>query len=210
VRILAFLLFAALLVPSAAQAEAVRVALVPIQVHAADGAAYMSEGLGDMLSARLERTGRVSVVRVRDQGAGGGLEAALEAGRKREADFVVFGSFTQFGTGASLDVQCAPVSSGPGAGTTREIFIQSGAVGEIIPQLEKVAEKISRYVATGVVAEANAAPGDSTTLRDLLRRVEALERHVQPSGPSAAASDAGGSMAATGGGAPDAGGSALP
>ncbi len=171
---------AATLAASGAQADRVRVALLPVVVHHAQSDhAYLSEGFADMLSARLERSGSVEVIRLQKEvPATTETEVAVEEGKRAGADYVVYGSFTQFGEGASLDMRCAPVAGGD----TRRVFIQSGSLGEIIPSLDVLAEK--RYlVARGEVPDggsdgpaAVAAGGES--YQDLERRVNALERAV--------------------------------
>ena len=169
-----------------------RVALVPIVVHSsASEPHYLSNGLAEMLSARLEKSGEISVVRVESKaGPTTRLDSVLELGRSAGADFVIYGSFTQFGQGASLDVRCAPLN-GSEPDPERRIFIQSGTVAEIIPQLDELAQKVARYVKNGAspaptpppvaepVAEAP-APGaaNAESYETLLRRVDALERAV--------------------------------
>ena len=168
-----------------------RVALVPIVVHSsASEPHYLSNGLAEMLSARLEKSGDISVVRVESKsGPTTRLDSVLELGRSAGADFVIYGSFTQFGQGASLDVRCAPLN-GSGSDPERRVFIQSGTVAEIIPQLDELAQKVERYVKRGdsppppppdaePAAEAP-APGAASaeSYESLLRRVDALERAV--------------------------------
>jgi hypothetical protein len=177
---------------AAAAAETARVVILPVVVHsAASDPSYVSRGLSDMLSARLEQLGGVDVVRV-DAGvpAIARLPEALAAGRDAGGDFVVFGSFTQFGDGASLDIQCAPVAEGGPA--ARSIFIQSGTMGEIIPKLDDLADKVARYVRGEPVRATAAATNGSATaeaLDDLKRRLDALERAVFP--PVAGATETG-------------------
>lgn len=158
-----------------------RVAILPVVVHSgAMDPRYLSEGFSDMLAARLEQLGGMRVLREDDaRAATTRLPEAIEHGRELEADYVVFGSFTQFGDGASLDVQCAPVR-GPDAATARTLFVQSGAIGEIIPKLDDLADKIAYYVlgeAGGKSAVAGRA-GTAAPIRDLIQRLEALERAV--------------------------------
>lgn len=167
-----------------------RVAILPVVVHSASpNPSYLSDGLADMLAARLEQLGGMRVVREDgDQTATTRLDQAVERGGALKADYVVFGSFTQFGDGASLDLQCAPVqSSDPAA--ARSLFVQSGAIGEIIPKLDDVADKVAYYVlgesaAKSAVGERtrNAAP-----LKDLVGRIDALERAVYGKGSAPAA-----------------------
>lgn len=181
------LLAALLLLGGAGRAAAapVRVALLPVTVHSSDSeSGYLSAGLASMLSSRLEQFDDVVVLRLdaaKDAGARG--DAAVEAARKAGAQFVVYGSFTQFGEGASLDLQCA--SAGEGGGDARRIFVQSGTLGEIIPKLDELAEKIHLHVSGGyrsAGSPAGAASGGSD-LASLESRVEALERTVFRTGP---------------------------
>jgi TolB-like protein len=181
---------ALLLASGAASAEPpARVALLPIVVHSnAPDSAYLSEGLADMLAARLEQTGGVSVIRVETNARTTKLPVAVEAARSAGADWVVFGSFTQFGSGASLDVRCARVAAEDGGGddegAARRVFIQSGSLGEIIPKLDALAGNLRRHVtgratlASSEGGEPEAAPLGAQALDELRRRVDALERAV--------------------------------
>jgi hypothetical protein len=126
---------------------------------------------------------------------------------------VLFGSFTQFGEGASLDLQCAPVAA-EAKGASPSIFIQSGTLGEIIPHLDQVAEKVGRHLmadgtATGAAPGSlppvgAAAPSDGGAISDellqdaiseleaLRGRVDALEERVfSPPVPMLPADDLG-------------------
>jgi hypothetical protein len=171
----------------------VRIVLLPISVYAADADTdYLSTGLAEMLAARLERYDGVAVVRpAADAVPPGGEAEALEAAGAFGADFVLFGSFTQFGEGASLDLRCAPVAkaSERGDAGSRRVFIHSGTVAEIIPKLDTLAEKVLRFAlgdaggARSVAEpEAGGAAGSGSAgdeaLADLRRRVDALERAV--------------------------------
>jgi hypothetical protein len=105
---------------------------------------------------------------------------AIEAGKAAGVDYVVFGAFTQFGAGASLDVQCAAVN-GPADAQARRIFVQSGTLGEIIPKLDELAAKIARYMTKageGGPVAAGAEPSNSGQLDELRQRVDRLERTV--------------------------------
>ena len=185
---------ASFLVSMDASAAPMRAALLPIAVHSADdGSAYLSAGLAEMISARLEQSGGVTVVLVPGPAVPStDLDQAVAAGRTAGADFVVFGAFTQFGAGASLDVQCAAVNA-EGEARPRRIFVQSGTLGEIIPKLDDLAAKIARFMTSGhreLPAAAGAAGSDGNELDEIRRRLDALERAVQvaPVKPPAAAS----------------------
>jgi TolB-like protein len=208
-----------LALPHAAVAARARVALLPIVVHSADAEpGYLKGGLAEMLSARLEQSGQISVIRLETgERSTTRLRVAIQAARAARADFVIFGSFTQFGDGASLDVRCASVGGEQGSGRppVRRIFIQSGTVTEIIPKLDDLAEKVARYVLGMPETPPASAAGPQSTespdpvaappptgvdsYGDLVRRVDALERAVYSgaagqgaeAGPSAGEGDKG-------------------
>lgn len=180
--------------PSAARAAEPSLLLLPFVVHSAEAPEYVRDGLSDMLSARFERIGGLELLQDEKIADGtSNLKKALALGRKAGADYVLFGSFTRFGQGASLDVQCAPVAGGSSREPLREIFVHSGSIGEIIPDLDELAGKVSRFArgenilappkpapAGGPAPSATPAPTASTDqieqdLSDLMDRVAALE-----------------------------------
>jgi len=188
-----------------ALAGSVRVALLPIVVHSAESdTSYLEKGLGDMLASRIERTPGLSVVQASGDDAGTTLhDAAMQAGRALDAEYVVYGSFTQFGTGASLDIRCTAVAlSEEDDSNPRQIFVQTGSTADIIPKLDKVAGKIGRYVLAGGGAEGAAVSAagaeasatasttvDSSELEELRERVERLENALYD--PAEAIGDSG-------------------
>jgi len=184
-----------------------RILILPIVVHsAAADASHVSSGLSDMIASRLEQSGRVVVDRPEGMElATSRIGDALREGRARGSDFVVFGAFTQFGDGASLDIQCIPatVANEAEAAAARRIFIQSGAVGDIIPRLDDIAGRLAAYVNAGrpepsgplPVAEGAPAgsspPPPSDTLREISDRLEALEEAVFGGGDASTAAQLG-------------------
>jgi hypothetical protein len=177
------------------EAGPARILILPIVVHSVSAdASHVSGGLSDMIASRLEQSRRVVVDRPDDaELATSRIGDALRQGRARGSDFVIFGAFTQFGDGASLDLQCIPVNvaSESEAAAARRIFIQSGTVGEIIPRLDEISGRLAAYVnagrpepvpsvagAEGVPAQAPPAPDSAAALRDLADRLEALEEAV--------------------------------
>jgi len=170
-----------------------RLAVLPIVVHSLEHKEYLQAGLADMLASRLGRVPGIAVVRVQGEGqATSDLETARGLGREVGARYVMFGSFTQFGEGASLDLRCAAVAADGEVGS-RSIFIQSGTLGEIIPQLDRVAEKVGRHIAIATAlpdatsgdlpAVGAGAPSDSglvpgELLQDALSELEALRGRV--------------------------------
>ncbi len=169
------------LLGSAAQAaSAPKLLLLPIVVHSAEDPEYLRNGLADMLAARFSRIGTIELIRPKDRVDGTtDLDEALKRGRKVGADFVLFGSFTRFGQGASLDVQCAPTDDARARNPLREIFVHSGSIGEIIPDLDDLAGKVSRFALGENVSPAapisSGFASGSADLQDVLSRVEALE-----------------------------------
>lgn len=165
--------------------------LLPIVVHSAEDPEYVRAGLADMLTARFARIGGLELVRPTTPLVGTtDFEQALKLGRKADADFVLFGSFTRFGQGASLDVQCSPTGEAKNRKPLREIFVHSGSIGEIIPDLDELAGKVSRFakgenvaatplgpIPSGTANAASSAPPDQN-LADLLVRIDALEASV--------------------------------
>jgi len=162
--------------------------LLPIVVHSAEDPKYLRAGLSDMLTARFSRIGALALVRNPEPDGLGttDLDEARELGRKAGADFVLYGSFTRFGQGASLDVQCAPTDEEMARAPLREIFVHSGSIGEIIPDLDELAGKVSRFAKGEIITPAAlAAAGGPAGLAppaegmaELTARVEALEAAI--------------------------------
>lgn len=148
------LVAAALLVGSAASAAPpIRVALLPVVVHSLDQQAYLRDGIGDMLATRLARDARLIVIAIGDpEQATTDPDLALQSAREVGASWAVFGSFTRFGEGASLDLKCLDVGQEVVDGERRSIFVQAGTLGEIIPRLDALSEKIALHIATGADA----------------------------------------------------------
>jgi hypothetical protein len=147
-----------------------------------------------MIASRLERVQEFEVLRVDDPAAATtNLDTALALARESDADFVLFGSFTRFGTGASLDVQCASVRVESGHKPLREIFVHSGSIGDVIPDLDDLVGKVARFVITDYTERAQDSNGlpelpSMRALNDLQRRVQALEEALRASssvGPTA-------------------------
>ena len=163
----------------------VRLALIPVVVHSAEDPAYLREGLADMLASRFEQAGVFEIVRIDDSArATTRLAEAVEAGRAAGADFVLFGSFTRFGTGASLDMEAASTAAESTGVTLRQIFVESGSIGELIPDLEALVGKVTRFAVADYAPPevAPASPGrpaaSLAALEALTKRVAELERQL--------------------------------
>lgn len=168
--------------------DPVRIALLPMVVHSAEPPEYLRRGLADMLASRLQRIPDFEVVRLdAEDAATTDLDQARKHARKANARFVLFGSFTRFGTGASLDVQCAGVGAEGSEDTDeeplREIFVHSGSIGDVIPDLDDLVGKVARFVISDFTERAKTqAQGDDATplpsadsIRRLEARIDALE-----------------------------------
>jgi outer membrane protein insertion porin family len=156
------------------------VAILPVVVHALEQQAYLRDGLADMLASRLGQQPGIGVIRVNDPAqATVDADAARAAGRAVGAQWVLFGSFTRFGEGASLDMRCMAVAA-PGDPGPRSIFVQAGQIADLIPRLEGLAERVALHVMgrDPAAAGASASAGGRSELEDLRRRVEALERRA--------------------------------
>lgn len=161
-----------------------KLALLPMVVHSNESPDYLRQGLSDMLTARFTKENLIEVMPVADPAkATIDIDAALETAKEMGAEFVVFGSFTRFGQGASLDVQTAALASGPDGETLREIFVHSGSIGEVIPDLDDLVGKITRFATGGEGPSAadaqSSAAGGAPSRSELLRRIEALEAQMQ-------------------------------
>jgi outer membrane protein insertion porin family len=175
--------FAALLASDPAGAdERVRVALLPLVVHSGEGREYLQQGMTDMLVSRLARERRIAVIPVEDGAtATTNAEAARKTGQANDAAYVVFGSLTRFGEGASVDLSVASVANT--GSEPRKIYIHADTMGALIPLLDGATDRVSGVVLGGApeaVAAGPEQPGAATTneVQDLRRRVEVLERAV--------------------------------
>jgi outer membrane protein insertion porin family len=164
-----------------------KIAVLPVVVHALEQKDYLQSGLSDMLATRLEQNGKLTVARITDaaQATTDG-EAARAAARAVGADYVVFGSFTRFGDGASLDLRCLP-TAGAKDDAPKGVFVQAGKVGEIIPRLDDVADRVARYATTGGAGApavgagpvAGGTSGSPEALGDALSELDELRSRVE-------------------------------
>jgi len=165
---------AILLVATSAHAdERVRVALLPLVVHSAEGRDYLQQGLADMLVSRLARTERLAVVPVDDpKAATDDAATARKTGLANGAEFVVYGSFTRFGEGASLELRCASVRDAKAE--PRHIYVHANSMGELMPMLDGVADRTTYAVlgpspdtppvSNGPTAPARTPPAEQSTV----------------------------------------------
>jgi len=181
VSVMSWICFAAGL---AQASEPVRIAILPIVVHSADDPTYLRKGLADMLASRIQQAEGFELIRVEDvELATTRLPRAIEIASEVGAEFVLFGSFTRFGSGASLDMQCVSTSEDFEGTPLREIFVHSGSIGEVIPDLDELVGKVGRFAIAGFGATTDVAapppvpdaPAQASTA-ELEARIEALEK----------------------------------
>lgn len=172
------LIFSAFLsLSSSGQARSeIEIAVLPVEVNSSAEAGYLQQGVADMLSARLAQHEGLGVIRIEDlESATNDLENAQATGRALGVDYVVFGSLTRFGEGASLDLVCARVSGTEGT-DPRGVFVQSGDLTSIIPQLDPVVTRIAFYINAGPKAADTAL--NQPTIRDALDQIDALKARL--------------------------------
>lgn len=174
--------------PASGQTEKPSLLLMPIVVHSSENPGYLRDGLSDMLATRFIQEGNFEIMHVDDsRRATTRLSDALDAAREENADYVLFGSFTRFGEGASLDMQAAATAEGEEGETLREIFVHSGSIGEVIPDLTDLVGKVTRFAIPTYIplpaargdAPGTAAPTSRDEINDLRRRIAALEQAIR-------------------------------
>jgi TolB-like protein len=162
-------LLALMLCAIAAKADdRIRVALLPVVVHASEDREFLQRGLADMLVSRLGREERIAVVPVEDPKlATIDLDAARKTGAANDAQFVVFGKFTRFGTGASLELVCAAV--GDAEREPRLVSTHAKSMAELIPLLDGLAQRVGVVVLDGAPGGAAASTPPSDTEAEPVR-----------------------------------------
>jgi len=145
-----FIIAVILSFPLAFAQAPLKVAIFPVTIHSPEKLDYLREGLVDMLSARVELSGRVMVLekgivkRALDRVTGEmDVESAKNLGLELSADFVVFGSLTKLGDSASLDLKVVEVK---GAKPSVPVFVQAKKMEEIIGRVDDLARKIDEQV----------------------------------------------------------------
>jgi outer membrane protein assembly complex protein YaeT len=140
-----------------AAAVRVVVAVLPFEVHSEKPLAYLESSLADLLSTRLEASGRVDVVEavtVRETliaWPGEKTEDVLRRlARELRADWVVVGSLTELAGHYSLDVRVTPVESQV---STRTMVLAAQGDDELLDRVNELAAQILAIVEPGRAAE---------------------------------------------------------
>lgn len=151
----ALFVFISLSTGFSASAKPALVGIVPFQINGPEELSYLKQGILDMLTSRLSWKDEVEVVALKP---GEGLmdeSTAREMGLKTGTDWILFGSLTVLGTGASIDTKMVDVSEKK---PTHASFAQSGNMNDLISQINLLAEDINQNV-FGRGAVARKAPG---------------------------------------------------
>ncbi len=131
-------------------AEVAKVALLPLTINAPDRLDYLRNGLEDILASRISWEGKVLVldkaqVQKSLPKVSGPIDEirALEIGKNLGADYVIFGSLTVAGAGASIDLRVADLGKKQAA----EIFFtQTKGMDEVIPRMNGLIEDLNEKV----------------------------------------------------------------
>lgn len=144
---LSFLLLA---LPSYAFAKP-QVAVLPWKINSTENLDFVKDAMTDMLYTRLGALGEAELVRpdlvkaaASAHKSGEVNEAfALEAGKRLNADFVLFGSLTVFGAAISLDAKLVNVKDG----TVKPFFAKAGGMDAVIGMTERLSADVSAHLA---------------------------------------------------------------
>ncbi len=139
-----------------------RIVVLPFSVHSAENIDYVRQGIGDMLASRisasekLEVIGRESLFDLRDANTGKEIAQAdvYAAGKKLNADFVVWGSITKIGSSLSIDGKMFDVAANKSA---LNITAQCPTMDEVIPKINDFAQRITAHI-LGAPPQTVAAP----------------------------------------------------
>jgi outer membrane protein insertion porin family len=133
------------------------VAVLPFEVHSEKPLAYLEGSLADLLSTRLEASGRVDVVEavtVRETliaWPGEKTEDVLRRlARELHADWVVIGSLTELAGHYSLDVRVTPLES---RFSTQTMVLAAQGDDALLDRVNELASRILAVVEPGRAAE---------------------------------------------------------
>jgi len=127
-----------------------RVAILPLTIHSQENLAFLQEGLLDMLSSRVELSGRVEVLEkgmvkktIAEISGEVDTEVARKVGQTLKADFVIFGSLTKLGESTSLDLRVVEVK---GEKPSTSVFVQAPKMEEIVAKIDDLARKVDEKI----------------------------------------------------------------
>ena len=144
----AMLILGLLLVPSAFAKKTVKLAVLPFQINASPDLDYLNESLPEMLSQKLEELEIPTVDQqeldriIQDQQVTElDLQTARDLALLSNAQYAVYGSFSQIGENLSLDVRLVEAF---GLKETKALFVVKEGLINLLPAIDELAEKISQ------------------------------------------------------------------
>lgn len=132
------------------QAEATRVAIIPLKIDADSDLSFLRDGIQSMLVSRLSWNGRITVLATAEAAAVAGTgdrlldeTGARDLGARLGADYTVFGSLTVSGDDMCIDITVVAVN---GKRPAQTFSRQSRQMDDAIPQINLLAEEINKRV----------------------------------------------------------------
>lgn len=138
------------------------VAVFPFSVHSAENIDYVRQGIGDMLASRISVSEKLEVI-ARDSlrvavNAKAGKEFTQTdvqaAGKKLNADFVVWGSITKIGSSLSIDGKMFDIDADK---SVLDFTAQCPTMDDVIPKINDFAQQITSRI-LGAPTRTIAAP----------------------------------------------------
>ena len=146
--ILAVLVFVSGFAMNATAKQTVTLAVLPFQINASPDLAYLNESLPDMLSQKLQDHAIATVDQtaldtlIKDQNVTQlDLQTARDMALLSNAQYAVYGSFSQVGESLSLDVRLVEAF---GLKEPKAIFVVKQGIINLLPAIDELAEKISQ------------------------------------------------------------------
>ncbi|MBT3388263.1 MAG: hypothetical protein HN417_10060 [Desulfobacula sp.] len=125
------------------------VALLPFEINSPDDISYIRDGITNMLHSRLSWKNNVKVVEKRiikkrfaQLTKAKRNELIKKISQKTGSQYIITGSITQFANSFSLDTQVYDIENK----RYLTFFEQSKEIGNIIPKLNRIADKINKTV----------------------------------------------------------------
>jgi len=147
--VVALVILLPLMQGSAAQ-RAVRVAVLPFNVHSAEDLSYVRNGIWDIISTRIIVEGQIEVVEkplvqrfIGDLSGEISDQQARWLGSRVGADYAVYGSITKVGEYISLDAKVVDVT---GRRATTSAFTQHKGLDEVMNKVGTFAQDIGNRI----------------------------------------------------------------
>lgn len=150
VSVIFLFIFSVLAFIETALADPVQVVIIPFEINAEKNLDFLKTGIQDMLSSRLSWKNKVLVMdktavnnTVKGLGDFKDESLALLAGGQLKADYIISGSVTVIGQGASIDATLRDIT-GKIAPVT--FFGQTNSLGGVIPEINRFATDVNERV----------------------------------------------------------------